>query len=172
MQVTAWSLCAPLLPCQREVFLPGILAEPVPGSISGARVQWLAGQKGSRPHGTDLVVGKTGSSLSGPRSGPAACRWCGQAHLNVRSEEPATGAQCADPRGCHLVHRGSPAGGRRVQGHTWSGGRGGCGWQARRAQEGATAEEPWSQGGERQVWSGELVQHPSPVPPLPPPPTP
>lgn len=98
----------------------------MPGSVSGARVQWLAGQKGSRPHGTDLVVGKTGSSLSGPGSGPAARRWCGQAHLNVRSEEPATGAQCADPRGCRLVHRGSPAGGRRLQGHTWSGGRGGA----------------------------------------------
>lgn len=45
--------------------------------------------------------------------------------------------------------------------HLERGPRGGCGWQARRAQEGATAEEPWSQGGERQVWSGELVQHPS-----------
>lgn len=36
-------LCAPLLPCQREVFLPGILAEPAPGCPAASLVLVCSG---------------------------------------------------------------------------------------------------------------------------------
>ena len=36
-------LCAPLLPCQQEVFLPGILAEPAPGCPAASLVLVCSG---------------------------------------------------------------------------------------------------------------------------------
>ena len=64
-----WSLCVRFLPCQREALRPRILAESapaktLPSSITGAHVQWPAGQKGSCPHRTHLVVAKTGQFIT------------------------------------------------------------------------------------------------------------
>lgn len=171
-----WSPCARFLPCQREALHPRILAESapakmLPGSITGARVQWPAGQKGSCPHRTGLVMAKTGAvcHIRGqPRrwgSGLAALRSCGQAPLNLGGEEPPTGGRCAGPRGrswCRLVRRAA----LRVDGGPEGAAAGGCGWRARRAWGwwgGARQGERWSRGREHRVWSRELVH---PLPPV------